>query len=115
MGTPAFIGFLAFCFVGMTVINRILEGAFIAAADVTILNQLTIFRDLELFGLFSVPVPNLDFIITGIPRLIKWDYSFFGGNAGIIQYFLYSATAAMSFFLFVLIIGLLYQYFNRVR
>lgn len=115
MGSPAGIGFLAFCFVGMTLINRILEGAFIAANDVTILNQLTVFRDLELFGLFTVPVPNLSFITEGIPHLVKWDYSFFGGNAAVFQYFLYSLTAALSFFLFMLVLGLLYQYFSRVR
>lgn len=115
MVSPAFIGFLAFMFVGMTLLNRILEGAFIVAADVTLLNQLTVFRDLELFGLFSVPVPNLSFLTVGIPRLVKWDYSFFGGNAGIIQYFLYSITAALSFILFILVLGLLYQYFNRIR
>lgn len=110
-----FIGFLAFVFVGMTLINRIMEGVFIAGAEIDSLNQLTVFRDIEIFGLFSVPVPNLEFLTSGIPHLVKWDYSFFGGNAGIIQYFLYSLTAAVSFGLFVLMIGLLYQYFNRSR
>lgn len=110
-----FIGFLAFSFIGLTLINRVLEGAFLASADITVLNQLTIFRELELFGLFSVPVPNLSLITEGLPHLVMWDYTFFGGNAGIIQYFLYSVTAAMSFGLFLLVLGMLYQYFNRVR
>ncbi len=108
------IGFAAFVFVGMTIINRVLEGTMIAAGDVTILNQLTIFRPLQVW-VFTVPVPNLEFLTVGIPRLIKWDYSFFGGNAGIIQYFLYSFTTAIAFGMFMLMIGLLYQYFSRTR
>lgn len=109
------VGFLAFLFVGFTVLNRILEGSFISAADVTVLNQLTVFKDLQIFNLFTMPIPNLDFIITGIPRLIKWDYTFFGGNAGIVQYMMYSITAAVSFGLFVTVLGLLYNYFSRAR
>jgi hypothetical protein len=111
----AFIGFLAFLFVGFSILNRVLDGAFVTGSDIAIVNNLTIFRNLQLFGLFNVPVPNLEFFTTGIPQLVKWNYTFFGGNAGIIQYFLYSATAAMAFGAFVITVGLLYQYFNRTR
>ena len=83
------IGFLAMCFVGMTALNRILEGTFITSSDVGIINTLTITHNQSIFGLFNVPVLNADFFFTGIPRLVKWDYSFFGGNAGLFQYFLY--------------------------
>ena len=107
------IGFLAFCFVGMTLLNRVLEGAFIAASDVGIMNTLTITHDQTIFGLFSVPVLNTDFFFVGIPRLIKWDYSFFGGNAAIFQYFLYSLTFALTFMLFIVIIGMVGNYFAR--
>lgn len=107
------IGFLGFLFVGMTLLNRIMEGAMIAADEVGILNTLTITHDQHLFGRFSVPVINVDFFFTGIPRLIKWDYSFFGGNAAILQYFLYSITFAVAFGLFVIIVGMVSQFFSR--
>ena len=107
------IGFLAFCFVGMTALNRILEGAFITASDIGIINTLTITHNQSIFGLFNVPVLNADFFFTGIPRMVKWDYSFFGGNAALFQYFLYSLTFAVSFLLFIIIIGLVAQYFAR--
>lgn len=109
------MGFIAFLFAGFTALNRILEGQFITTADVSIVNNLTIFRSVELFGGWSVPMPNLEFFKTGIPALIKWDYTFFGGNAGIIQFFLYSISAAVLFGLIILTIGLLYQFFNRTR
>lgn len=102
-------------FVGMTLLNRIAEGAFIKAADVAIINTLTITRDQTVFGIFTIPVINTDFFFTGIPRLVKWDYSYFGGNAAIFQYFLYSATFAVSFMLFTIIIGLIAQWFLRGR
>ena len=107
------IGFLAFLFIGMTLLNRILEGAFITASDVSIMNTLTITHDQSIFGLFTVPVINTDFFFVGLPRLVKWDYSFFGGNAAIFQYFLYSLTFALTFVLFLAIVGMVGQYFAR--
>ena len=78
------VGFLAFTYVGMTLINRIMEGRFITGADVGIINNLTVFQSYQIFGAFTVPVPNLLFLTEGLPRLVKWDYSFFGGGAQII-------------------------------
>lgn len=110
------VGFLTFCFAGLTVINRVLEGEFIATADAAIVNAVLVYREIEVFGLFTLPVPNLSFITEGLAHLSKWDYSFFGGHAALIQYALYAMTASMAAFLvFTLIIGLLYQYFGRVR
>lgn len=85
----------------------------IAADEIAIMNTLTITRDQTIFGLFTVPVINTDFFFTGIPKLVQWDYSFFGGNAAIFQYFLYSLTFALTFLLFTVIIGLVSQYFSR--
>ncbi len=107
------MGFLAFVFVGMTTLNRIAGGAMVAASDVTILNTLTITHEQRIWGLFSIPVLNTDFFFVGLPRLIKWDYSFFGGNAAIFQYFLYSMTFALAFGLFIIIIGVVSQFFAR--
>ena len=110
-----YIGFAAFAFIGMTLLSRILEGQFIGSGDVEILNQLTVFRELRVAGIFSVPVLNLEFMTVGIPHLFKWDYAFFGGNAGLIQYFLYSLTAAASFGLFILLMGMIWNVLGRVR
>ena len=109
------IGFLAFTFVGMTILNRILEGAFITASDVSVMNTLTITHDQTIFGLFTVPVINTDFFFVGLPRLVKWDYSFFGGNAAIFQYFLYSLTFALTFLLFIAIVGMVGQLYAGRR
>lgn len=107
------IGFGAFLFIGFTIINRILEGAMISTGEIEVLNQLTVFRTIQVLEMFSIPVPNLDFFTVAIPRLFMWDYAFFGGHGAIIQYFLYSVTAVASFGLFVTVVGLLYNYFGR--
>ena len=97
----------------MTLLNRILEGLFITTSDVGIINTLTLTRSQEVFGLFTMPVINTDFFFVGIPRLVKWDYSFFGGNAAIFQYLLYTLTFALTFLLFALLVGLVSQFFAR--
>lgn len=107
------IGALATIFIGCTLINRVLEGQFILAADTSIINSVVAFKEVNVVGLFTLPVPNMSFITEGIPHLIKWDYSFFGGNAVIFTYFLYALTAVVAFMLFGMIIGLLYQYFGK--
>jgi len=108
--TFALVGFLSFCFVGMTLINRILEGQFITGSDVAILNQMSIWGSLDL-GFFSIPVPNVTYI-TGLFHLVSWDYSFFGGNAQIIQFFLYTLTFALSVAFLLIIVGILW---NAIR
>jgi len=97
--------FLAFVFIGATAINRVLEGAFINSIDVAILNNILIFKSLNVFGLFSIPVINTGFITDGLPHLLNWDYSFFGGSADLIMYLLYTITAAVAFGLFITVVG----------
>lgn len=111
----AFIGILSFVFIGLTILNRISEGAFVSLAEVSIVNSLLAWREISVFGLFTLPVPNMTYITEGLPHLVQWDYSFFGGNASIIMYFLYSLSGALMFVLFGMIIGLLYQYFGRAK
>lgn len=107
------IGWLAFNFIGMTFLNRVAAGAWIDSADVEIMNTLTITHSQEIFGLFSVPILNTDFFFVGIPRLVKWDYSFFGGNYEIVMYLLYSVTFAVSFMLFIIVSGMIISFFQR--
>jgi len=88
------VGFISLCFVGFTAINRVLEGQFITGSDVAIMNQMSIWGSYDL-GIFSVPVPNTTYI-TGLFHMVVWDYSFFGGNAQLIQFALYSLTFAFA-------------------
>ena len=99
------VAFMAFNFAGFTAINRVLEGQFITGSDVAIMNQMSIWGSYDL-GIFSVPVPNTTYI-TGLFHMVSWDYSFFGGNAQLIQFALYSLTFALAVVFCLLFITLL--------
>lgn len=109
------IGFLITAFIGMTILNRVAEGAFLAASDLTILDSITMLRTVDVLGMFTIPVPNLEFFTSGLPHLIKWDYAFFGGYGSIFQYLLYSVTGAVAFMLFLATIGTISSYFVKIR
>ena len=104
------VGFLAFNFLGFTLINRILEGQFITGSDVAIMNQMSVWGSMDV-GFFSVPVPNVTYI-KGLFHMVSWDYSFFGGNAQLIQFALYTLTFALSIIFLLWFIGSL---INAVR
>jgi hypothetical protein len=112
VSTHGIIGFAAQSWLGLTLINQTLEGTFAGAEVASWTNNFAFTQDFKLFGLFDMPVLNLQFFTEGIPSLIRWDYSFFGGNAQMFQYLLYVLTAVVAFVLFGLMIGLLYNFFQ---
>jgi hypothetical protein len=114
VSTHGMIGFAAQSWIGLTLINKMLEGTFIGASETAWANTYAFTQNFKLFNLFSLPVLNLDFWTKGIPSLLKWDYSFFGGNAQLFQYLLYSLTAVIAFIIFGLLIGLLYNFFKGI-
>lgn len=103
------IGFLTTVFIGLTIINSILGGQILKNANTfSQLNNVMMFRPVNL-GIMTFPVPNLSFITEGLPHLVNFQgYSFFEGNAQIIMWFLYSATAAIAFLMFLTIVGIVF-------
>lgn len=110
-----FIGFLAMVWVGLTLINRMVEGYLITAAETAHLNNYMFTQEFTLLSVFKMPIINFAFFTNGIPSLLKWDYGFFGGNAQIIQYLLYSLSAVMALIVFGYMASLLTSYFTRLR
>lgn len=102
------IGFLTFMFLGLTIINRVLEGQLQTASDFTIISSLYLFVPVRLFW-FSVSVPNFTFFTEGLPHLFKMDYSFFGGQAGLFTYFFYVFTAMAAFMLLLALLPVVAQ------
>lgn len=98
------IGWLATVFLGLTVINRVLAGTWISAADVTILNKARLTQNVS-FGFFSVPLPSTSFI-QGVMDMLKGDYSLFSGNAQIFYFFFQTVTFMIGFALFVMLVSI---------
>jgi len=107
------IGFLAMTWVGLTMINQIQEGYLITSAETAHLNQLMFTQEFTLLDTFHLPIMNFEFFSVGIPSLLQWDYGFFGGNAQIIQYMLYSLTAVVSMIVLLIIVGTVTSFFAR--
>jgi len=106
-------GFLASIFAGLSILGRIAEGALIKSADIAVMRAMSVFADMEIFGLFKVPIINPTFFTTGLKHLVTWDYAFFGGNAAILAYLMSAISAAATFGLFLVIIGMVGQFFTR--
>jgi hypothetical protein len=112
VSTHGMIGFAAQSWIGLTLINKMLESTFVGASETAWVNTFAFTQHFKVFNMFSIPVLNLDFWTKGIPSLFRWDYSFFGGNAQMFQYLLYSLTAVVAFIVFTMVVGMLYNFFT---
>jgi len=86
--TAKYLNGLAFCWFIGTATCLIIEGSWFGSSQASIINSLSVYRVAELFGTWKIPVPNIDFLLVGLPRLLTWDYSFLQGGLDIIQWFL---------------------------
>lgn len=110
------IGFLSMAWLGLTGINRVMEGQMMQSAETAHLNTLMFTQQITVAGLWSLPVINTDFFTNGLPALLDWEkYTFFTGNAQMIQYLLYSINSIVSFVMLTLIIGFLASNLIRAR
>jgi hypothetical protein len=102
-----------FAFVAATFCARLMGGAWFSTSDTDVMNSLTVFKDVEIFGTFSVPTINIDFLTTGLPKLVSWDYPFFGGQMEIFKYFLYCLSIGIVWTLVAMFSGVIYNFWAR--
>ena len=107
------VGFLFSLFIGFTLFNRIIEGSLLVAGDIDMLKDVLLFREIKILDVIPLWIPNLQFLTEGLPRLFKWDYSFFGGNAGVLTYFFYSVSGMVAFLLFITLASVAYSVIRR--
>lgn len=79
---PKYISFCYFAFVCGHILSMTLEAAWFTSGDVDWLNSLVGYNVVELSaaGVWAIPKALTGFFLTGVPRMITWDYSFFYGN-----------------------------------
>ena len=105
------IGFIFF--VG-TLLSHIGAGSWFGADEVEIYNSLTVIRGYNVLGLFTIPWVNVDFVTVGLPKLLSWDYAFFGGEYEIMRYLFYTITMGIGMGLLILALGVLTAVFRRL-
>ena len=113
MTTPKLVMACGLVFVVGLLASRIIDGAFFTTADAAIFDTLTVIRSYNVWGLFTIPWLNPDFFIVGIPKLVAWDFSFFGGDYEIFKYLFYVVSIGVAWGFFVATVTILMQFLRR--
>ena len=107
MTSPKLIMFCSFLLVVGLLVSHIMAGTFFGDRETTLFNTLTVIRSYNIAGLFTIPWLNIDFFLVGIPRLINWDFAFFGGEAAILKYFFYVIAIGLVWGIFPVVAGVI--------
>lgn len=83
---PQHVMFLGLLLAAGTLISLTFGGAWLDDSDLEIANSLTVFKDANILGLWSITIPNVDFFFTGMKSLIMLDFGFFTGSLEIVQW-----------------------------
>ncbi len=81
---PKLVIFFTFSFATATLLCLFIEGSYLGAEEMSIMNALTGMSLLEVSGSGAWMVPKLiaSFFTVGVPRLLLWDYSFLASPEG---------------------------------
>lgn len=87
--SPQYVMFLSFVLLVGNFMCMVIEGSWLGATDVSLMQYLTGMQNLQTASwtmIFTVP---FNFFLHGFPKLITWDFSFFSGGLEIIRWFLF--------------------------
>lgn len=112
MRTPL-IMFLGLMFTVGTLISLIIAGEWFGTSDVDTINSLTVMRPVDI-SIWTLSVPNLEYFTTGLSRMVTFNFAFFGGAAGILQFLLIMTIGgAVAWGIFVITIGVATNLLSR--
>lgn len=103
------IMFVVFIFAVGTMISIIIEGSFLGGDEWDTMQVLTGYNSAQIAGAGGIAVPKLGwgFIMTGIPKLLTWDYSFLSGGYSMVKWLLlYPISAGIVYALGLLIFNI---------
>lgn len=87
--------FITLLLIGGLFISYVMQGSYFGTADVDTINALAVIRTWNVGGLFTVPILNINFFTVGLPKLITWDFAFFGGGYQIVQFLFYAISVGV--------------------
>lgn len=91
MNLIPWLGFLITGYLGMTFINRTLDGSMFTTTDTAFLHDIRLTQPYDL-GLFTLTGPNLSFV-TRITDMANWqDYVIWGGLGQYVMIFCYALS-----------------------
>jgi len=106
--------FLGLILASGTLISLTFGGAWYDSGDLSIANTMTVFKQANILGIWSITVPNIGFFITGFKSLLMFDFAFFTGPTVILQWFLFFTIGLGTMWgLYTVIIGVIQGVFVR--
>lgn len=112
---PQLIMFLGWIMTTGTLISVTLSGGWLGDTDVTSLNAISGFKSANVLGVWTIPVPNIDFVTSGLGALLKWDFAFFNGTTEIVRWlFITTIGAGVMWGLFSVVIYTISGLFPRL-
>jgi len=109
------IMFMGWIFAIGTIVSLTFGGAWLGTSEVTVANALTVFKQVNILGAWSITVPNITFFLVGAKSLMTMDFAFFSGEWGLlIQWVLWMVLgAAFLWGIFIVVIGTIQGLFRR--
>lgn len=103
---PQHVMFLAFIFAAGILISLIIGKGWYGSTDLATLNSMAAFRQASVLGVWSIMVPNLDYVLSGLGALMSFNFAFFRGEMQIFRWiFLTVITTGALWGIFVVAIG----------
>ena len=111
---PQQIMFMGLVFAAGTIISLTFGGAWLGTEEVDVTNALSVFKQANILGTWSVTVPNISFFVIGAKALTMMDFAFFSGPMQLVQWFL-MMTLGLAFIwgVYIIVIGVVQGLFGR--
>lgn len=105
---PQHVMFLSTLLTAGTLLSFTLGAGWYSSDDVDYVNSLTVFRDINFFGLLSIGVPNVSYFAVGMVKLIQFDFAFFTGGTELVQFILimvFSSATLWGIFTVIIVVA----------
>ena len=108
------IMFMGLIFAAGTIISLTFGGAWLGSSEVDIVNAVTVFKQADILGTWSVTIPNISFFTIGAKSLMMMDFAFFQGGWAFFQWILFMTLGlGMMWGIFTVVIGVIQGLFRR--
>lgn len=106
--------FMGFIFAVGTIISLTFAGIGMGSEELEIVNAVTVFKQANILGVWSITVPNITFFFVGMRSLMQMDFAFFTGGMLIVQWLLFMTFGlGMMWGIYTIVIGVIQGLFRR--
>lgn len=97
-----------------TIISLSYAGVGLGSEEVEFANSFSAFKQANILGVWSIPIPNVTFFFTGVRALISMDFAFFTGGMVVLQWILYLVLGlGLTWGIFTIVLGVINGLFRR--